>query len=450
MIFKKGRYSGFIHPILLILDLIIINVFAFTLPILFEFPVLFHGYITVAWIILSFKTKFYEINRFSKAQRIAKLLVRQFLFFFLILYAFIGFFKQPNISRLNLGLFFITVFGSVLVLKFLMYYFLKVFWKRAKERIRKVVVVGENEKTKQLIKMFADHPENGFQLIDQFDPKTADFSTQKCLDFIKENSIDEIYCSVQQLKNNEITQFVNYADNNLIYLKFIPDNREIFTKELKLEYYYEYLPILSLRKIPLDDPFNRFYKRLFDFMISFFVVVFILSWLFPIIGFLILLDSKGPVYFIQNRPGFHEEGFHCYKFRTMHTNDNTEKSATRNDPRITRLGAFLRRTSIDELPQFFNVLMGDMSIVGPRPHLWRQNHEYNTTVQKYMLRHHVNPGITGLAQTKGYRGEIETEEDIINRVRYDVFYIENWSIWLDVKIMIQTGINIIKGEEKAY
>tara|TARA_R110001583_G_scaffold181404_1_gene338640 strand:- start:182 stop:1120 length:939 start_codon:yes stop_codon:yes gene_type:complete len=312
-----------------------------------------------------------------------------------------------------------------------------------------VVIVGKNEKTNRLIKMFTEHAGNGFQFINQFDPKKSDFSIKTCLDFIKENNIDEIYCSVQQLKNKEISEFINYADNNLIHLKFIPDNKDIFTKDLKLEF-YEYLPILSLRKIPLDDPFNRLYKRLFDFVISFLVVVCILSWLFPIIGLLIMLDSKGPVYFIQNRPGFHEEGFHCYKFRTMRQNNTTEKSATRNDPRITRLGAFLRRTSIDELPQFFNVLMGDMSIVGPRPHLWRQNHEYNTTVQKYMLRHHVNPGITGLAQAKGFRGEIETEEDIINRVRYDVFYIENWSILLDIKIMVQTSINIIKGEEKAY
>ncbi|WP_282054003.1 exopolysaccharide biosynthesis polyprenyl glycosylphosphotransferase [Maribacter luteus] len=449
MIFKKGRYSGFIHPISLVLDLFIINAFAYILPILFEFPLLFHGYITITWTILSFKTKFYEINRFAKAQRIAKLLLRQFIFFFLVLYAFIGFFKQPNISRLNLGIFFISVFCSVLVLKFLNYYILKSYRKKIKGSLLNVIVVGNNEKTNRLIKMFADHPENGFQLIEQFDPKNTNFNILACFDFIKENNIDEIYCSVQQLKNNEISQFVNYADNNLIHLKFIPDNREIFTKDLKLEY-YEYLPILSLRKIPLDDPFNRFYKRLFDFTISFFVVVFLLSWLFPIIGLLIMLDSKGPVYFIQNRPGFHEEGFHCYKFRTMRTNNNTELSATRNDPRITRLGAFLRRTSIDELPQFYNVLLGDMSIVGPRPHLWRQNHEYNTTVQKYMLRHHVNPGISGLAQTKGYRGEIETEEDIINRVRYDVFYIENWSIWLDVRIMVQTAINIVKGEDKAY
>ena len=449
MIFKKGRYSGFIYPISLLLDLIFINAFAYFLPILFQYPILFHSYISLAWLIISIKIKFYEVYRFAKVMYILKLLLRQFVFFFLTLYAFIGFFKQPNISRLTLSLFFLLVFAAIFSLKFLNYLVLMNYRKRVKGNLRNIVIVGKNKKTEQLKRMFAEHTEYGYNFIKEFCPKESDFKIEECFTFSSSNNIDEIYCSVNELTNEEISSFISYADNNLIKLKFIPDNKEIFTKELKLDY-YEYFPILSLRELPLDDPFNRFYKRSFDFLISLFVVVFVLSWLFPIIGILIMLDSKGPVYFIQNRPGFKEEGFQCYKFRTMKTNNTTEQSATRNDPRITRLGAFLRRTSLDELPQFINVLIGDMSIVGPRPHLWRQNQEYNTTVQKYMLRHYVNPGITGLAQAKGFRGEIETEDEIINRVRYDVFYIENWSILLDIKIMVQTALNIIKGDEKAY
>jgi putative colanic acid biosynthesis UDP-glucose lipid carrier transferase len=134
----------------------------------------------------------------------------------------------------------------------------------------------------------------------------------------------------------------------------------------------------------------------------------------------------------------------------MMINKTTEKEATRNDPRVTKIGKFIRKTSIDELPQFFNVLLGDMSVVGPRPHLWAQNKAYGTKVKKYMIRHHVSPGVTGLAQVRGFRGEIETDEDMVNRIKYDVFYIENWSIWMDIKIIIQTVVNIFKGEEKAY
>jgi putative colanic acid biosynthesis UDP-glucose lipid carrier transferase len=165
---------------------------------------------------------------------------------------------------------------------------------------------------------------------------------------------------------------------------------------------------------------------------------------------LILIESKGSVFFKQSRPGINEEEFICYKFRSMQLNGTTELEASRNDPRVTKIGRFIRKTSIDELPQFFNVLLGDMSVVGPRPHLWAQNKTYGKKVKKYMVRHHVKPGITGLAQVKGCRGEIETEDDMVNRIKFDVFYIENWSFLMDFKIIIQTIVNIFKGEEKAY
>ena len=180
------------------------------------------------------------------------------------------------------------------------------------------------------------------------------------------------------------------------------------------------------------------------------VILLLLSWLIPLLAILIKLESKGPVFFKQGRPGLDEQEFLCYKFRSMQVNRFTEKEVSKNDPRVTKMGKFMRKTSIDELPQFFNVLLGDMSVVGPRPHLWSQNKAYASKIKKYMVRHYVKPGITGLAQVKGFRGEIETEEDMINRIKYDVFYIENWSIIMDLKIIFQTVINIFKGEEKAY
>ena len=180
------------------------------------------------------------------------------------------------------------------------------------------------------------------------------------------------------------------------------------------------------------------------------MIVFVLSWLTPIIAILIMLESPGPVFFRQGRPGLDEKEFFCYKFRSMKLNANTEKEASKNDPRVTRIGRFIRKTSIDELPQFFNVLLGDMSVVGPRPHLWSQNKIYSSRINKYMVRLYVKPGVTGLAQVKGCRGEIETDEDMVNRIKYDVFYIENWSFFLDIKIIVQTVVNIFKGEEKAY
>ncbi|MBT8303880.1 MAG: exopolysaccharide biosynthesis polyprenyl glycosylphosphotransferase, partial [Bacteroidia bacterium] len=268
-------------------------------------------------------------------------------------------------------------------------------------------------------------------------------------DFIIENEIDEVYCSVKEHTNNQIKAFIEFCDVNVTALKFIPDNKELYAKNLHLNY-YDLTPILSLRKIPLEDPLNSFVKRSFDVIFSLIIICFVLSWLIPILGLLIKLESKGPIFFKQNRPGIKEKGFGCYKFRSMSLNTRSEDSATRNDPRVTKIGRFIRKTSIDELPQFFNVLFGSMSVVGPRPHLWRQNEMYGKKISKYMVRYFVKPGITGLAQVRGYRGEIETREDIVNRTKYDIFYIENWSLLMDFNIIIQTVMNVFSGEEKAY
>ena len=163
------------------------------------------------------------------------------------------------------------------------------------------------------------------------------------------------------------------------------------------------------------------------------------------------MDSNEPLFFKQKRHGVNRKVFWCYKFRSMTTTaDADTKMMTKNDKRVTRLGRILRRTSIDELPQFFNVLLGDMSVVGPRPHMELHTEKYQTSVDKYLVRHFVKPGITGLAQIKGYRGEIVEQSDIVNRTRLDIFYVEKWSLWLDVKIIIKTVLNAIQGEEKAY
>jgi putative colanic acid biosynthesis UDP-glucose lipid carrier transferase len=200
----------------------------------------------------------------------------------------------------------------------------------------------------------------------------------------------------------------------------------------------------------LNEPTIKFIKRFFDISFSILVIVFLLSWLIPLLAILIKLESKGPVFFKQGRPGMEENEFVCYKFRSMYINKTTEKEASKDDPRVTKMGRFMRKTSIDELPQFINVLLGDMSVVGPRPHLWSQNKEYGNRVKKYMIRHCVKPGITGLAQVSGFRGEITAERDMVNRIKFDVFYIENWSLILDLKIISQTIINIFKGDKKAY
>ena len=162
-------------------------------------------------------------------------------------------------------------------------------------------------------------------------------------------------------------------------------------------------------------------------------------------------ESKGTIFFRQIRNGYNFKQFYCYKFRSMKINAEADTAqATRNDKRLTRVGAFLRKTSIDEFPQFFNVLAGNMSVVGPRPHMVNENEKYLKSIDKFMVRHFIKPGITGLAQVNGYRGEIEIQSDIVNRIKYDINYIENWSLLLDIKIIILTVFNSLRGEKKAY
>jgi len=236
----------------------------------------------------------------------------------------------------------------------------------------------------------------------------------------------------------------------LIALKFLPDNKDIFSRKMHMQY-YGVLPIIALRSIPMDKMVNQVIKRTFDIVVSILVLVFILSWFTPLMAILIKLDSKGPVFFKQKRNGLDYKEFYCYKFRSMHPNPDADLyQVSRGDERITRVGKFLRKTSLDELPQFINVIFGEMSIVGPRPHMVSHTHMYAERIDKFMVRHFVKPGITGLAQVSGYRGEVETEKDIINRVRYDIFYLENWSLFLDIKIIFLTVYNIIKGDDKAY
>ncbi len=448
--FKQSRYSRFLKPISYLIDLSIINCAIFIFEVNLNNAYLFILYASFFWIIIAFKNDFYEVQRYTKVIQIITLLLRQIIFFFFVLYAFIGFFKQPNISRLALGNYLVLIFVLVTSFKFLVFFLLKKYRSTLGGNLRNVIVIGDTEKIRQLINIFNTRIHFGFKFKKQFSVKEESFSLQKCYDYIIKHDINEIYFSVAELSNKQINKLIDFADNNLRVLKFIPDNKDIYTKKLQYEY-YDYIPILSLRTIPIQDSFNKITKRVFDILFSSLIIVFVLSWLTPILAILIRLESKGPVFFKQIRNGFNYEEFNCYKFRSMTPNETAHlHQATKGDQRITKIGAFIRKTSIDELPQFFNVLFGDMSVVGPRPHMVSHTNLYAQRIDKFMVRHFVKPGITGLAQISGFRGEVETDKDIVNRVKYDIFYIENWSLLLDVKIIFQTFLNALKGEEKAY
>ena len=213
---------------------------------------------------------------------------------------------------------------------------------------------------------------------------------------------------------------------------------------------YDNIPVLNVAAVPLDERNNQIIKRAFDIFFSSIVLLLIFSWLYIIIALMIKLTSRGPVFFKQQRAGKGNRPFNCLKFRTMIVNTPEFKQATKNDPRVTRVGKFLRKTSLDELPQFINVLTGEMSIIGPRPHPLKLNEEFSPRIEKFMARHYIKPGITGLAQAKGFRGETKDDLSMKGRVKLDRFYIENWSFLLDLKIIVATIIALAKGDQQAY
>ncbi|MEO8932836.1 MAG: undecaprenyl-phosphate glucose phosphotransferase [Xanthomarina sp.] len=449
--FKQGRYSGYLKHISYLIDLSIINGLALLYFFKMVNPIKFVLLISTAWVILSIYTKFYEVYRYSREINIAALLLKQFVLFTLLMFAFSGFNHDLDIRPLTIFKYTLAALFLVSLSKFTLYYLLQKYRTIFGGNYRMTVILGKNKQTSALENFFNGNPEYGYIHKKTFNSKDKEnFNLESCFNFITKEAIDEIYCSISELSNSQIYKIIDFADNNLKILKFLPDNKDIHSKKLKYEY-YDYIPVLSLRNIPLEGPVNQFVKRAFDILFSSLIIIFLLSWLTPIIAILIKLESKGPVFFKQSRNGFNYKEFDCYKFRSMMPNpDANLYQATKGDLRITKVGKFIRKTSIDELPQFFNVLFGDMSVVGPRPHMVSHTNMYAKRIDKFMVRHFVKPGITGLAQISGYRGEVETDKDIIGRVKFDIFYIENWSLLLDLKIILKTFINAVKGEEKAY
>lgn len=264
-----------------------------------------------------------------------------------------------------------------------------------------------------------------------------------------DNSVE--FADSQMHKKSKLDYFRNSRKNTDSLAFFtLPETVGIFKSKLKVDL-ISAKACLIVRNNPLKRQNNAFLKRAFDIVISSLVIVFILSWLVPLLAVLIKRDSSGPVFYKQKRTGRNNKTFQCFKFRTMSYEKNAQFiAATKNDLRVTKIGRFLRKTSLDEFPQFFNVLLGDMSIVGPRPHPIKLNEDYQNKVEKYMLRHIIKPGITGLAQAKGYRGEVSSTLTMRQRIKIDIFYVENWSMWLDIKIIMLTALNIVQGDKNAY
>jgi putative colanic acid biosynthesis UDP-glucose lipid carrier transferase len=347
-------------------------------------------------------------------------------------------------------------FGIISLVKLLSYYSLKTYRSYLKGNVRRVVIIGKSDGANELKSLFTKKKELVYKLLATFsDTNTGEYtgSVAESFDYLKENTgIDEIYCAIDELTEMQVNDFVKYANINHCNIKFIPNTKKLLTKRLKTDF-YNYLPVQSIEEVALNNDFNKIIKRTFDIIFSILIIVFVLSWVSVILFILIKFESKGPLFYKHKRNGINYKEFNCYKFRSLRTLGEVKGTYVKqNDNRVTRIGRFLRKTSIDELPQFINVLIGDMSVVGPRPHMLSYTEDYSKKIDKYnfIFRHNVKPGITGLAQIKGYRGEVKSDEDIINRIKYDIFYIENWSLLIDIKIILQTVVHIFVVQDEAY
>ena len=450
----KKRYSHFIKPIHILIDLLLIYGVIYFVSDTAFLNAYFLTFITLFWLISSYITSFYTVYRFTKNLRISSLLAKQFFVFILGYFAYFGAFREGIVVN-NQFLILASILGAITFFKFTVQYLLKKY-RATGNNYRTTVVLGDDTTTKDVIQVFKSKTNLGYKFLGFFSAKPHNnlhylgpFSG--VFQYVEENQVDEIYCSLTQLTNEQIKKVNKFANEKGILLKLIPNARELYSKNQSVEFYDDALMVLSVKRLPFEFAENFYIKRIFDVVFSFFVCLFVLSWLWPILFILVKLESKGPLLFKQKREGINGSEFICYKFRSMIMNKQSDKShVTKNDTRVTKMGAFMRKTSIDELPQFLNVLKGDMSVVGPRPHLESLSIEYQRNVENYLKRHIVKPGITGLAQVSGYRGEIRRKADIKNRIRFDIFYIENWSFFLDIKIIFKTILNVFQGEEKAY
>jgi len=411
----------------------------------------------IAWLAASWMCNIYNQNSMSSFESFSRRTLRAYIYFLAIILIYFFITKEHQISRL----FGITVFvsiGLVTLVNRLVFLIVLQYFRKQNYLMRKIIIVGYNDMSKRLVRQLEEDTLDtkiiGFCENEQDVHELSNYpilgGISNVIEISRQHNATEIFSTILPEQNEAIYDIIQNAEQACIRFKLVPSFNLLGNFPVHIDYFGS-IPVLSLRKEPLDDVANRARKRLYDVVVSSLVIVFILSWLIPIVGLLIWIESRGPVFFVQMRSGKDNKSFGCIKFRSMKMNKESNLTqATKDDPRITKLGGFLRRTSLDEFPQFLNVFMGQMSIVGPRPHMLKHTNDFSARINKYMVRHFMKPGITGWAQVNGFRGETRTIWDIEGRVEYDIWYMENWSLWLDTRIVFMTFYKLIVGDKKAF
>ncbi len=413
----------------------------------------FFAYLNFTWMILLLVFGADRVDRNTTRKRILFLYIRITVFFFFL---FLLYFQATPLAyypRDDIKYLFVSFFLLLIGWKFALYYTFYLLRKKG-YNLRSVVILGHSADGEELSRYFRANVWHGYHFLGFFgerkDPAHHVIASWKELpQYLADHQVDEIYLALHCIPVEAMEIVNGVIAEYPVQVRILPQLAGFSFKSAELIAYGQ-VQILQIHPGPLSYWYNLLIKRTADVIVSLIMILGALSWMVPLLFILDRLGAREGIFFIQRRTGINNHVFPCIKFRTMHPNPEADEiQAVRGDHRITRVGAFLRKTSLDELPQFLNVLIGQMSVIGPRPHMLKHTNEYRSLVQRFMVRHTVKPGITGLAQVQGFRGEIKHPDDLRRRVAADVFYVENWSFSLDLRIMFLTVKVLMTGQREA-
>lgn len=459
---RKGKYGKYLHVIESLLGFAVVNL-AFLIATLSDKEVLgFRWKVTLLIVNVCYLPVVFYRSRYPQGRALHLDIITKnaiaavgihALFFFSILA-----FLDSWVDNMSFYLWFYGILVILLPLGWALTRLSLKYFRRNGINSANAVIIGSGESAIRLRDAMRSDPGYGYRFMGFFDNDTTNAEAlgseylgtiDSLEDFMNREPVNEVYYTLSGEDHETLRRCVRYSDNHVAQFYYVPQLNQYVSRVSELSNIGK-VPILNIRENPLKRISNRYLKRGFDLVFS---SAFLL--LSPIvflpIAIAIKVTSPGPVFFKQKRTGYLGKDFNCLKFRTMQVNTTSDtQQAVRQDPRVTKIGNFLRRTSLDELPQFINVWLGDMSVVGPRPHMIKHTADYSKLIDKYMLRHLIKPGITGWAQINGFRGQTEELWQMEKRVEHDVWYIENWNFFLDIKIIILTAVNMFRGDDNAF
>lgn len=460
--FETGKYGRYLSRIFMLADFVVLNLMFLSVCLLNPEIAVLHRRLTwllmnvafipaVQWLRPIGVERAMQMERVMRAALLASL---THLIVFLALLYVMGDDEMPWHVLME---FYMMDCASFLLWRVVSQWLLKRYRSRG-GNIRKVVIVGCRTTAERLYEEMMHDSGYGYDVGGFYDVYCPpDFKYKEKyrgnVDDLERSlaggSVDEVFYTLSGEDGHMVRRLLGLCDRNMMRFNFVPQMSSYLARNLQPENIGA-VPVLGVRSNPLDNPLNTFIKRTFDIVFSG-AFLLVSPLIFIPVAIAVKLSSPGPVFFRQLRTGYKGTEFYCWKFRTMKVNKESDTmQATRHDPRTTRVGEFLRRTSIDELPQFINVFLGDMSVVGPRPHMLKHTEDYSRLLEKYMVRHFIKPGITGWAQVRGYRGQTDELWQMQRRIEHDIWYMEHWSFLFDCKIIISTFVGMFQKDDNAF